>query len=328
MLEHCIAVGSAHRHTTSSIFTDWFTGSKVLETRLNVLGHSCHIVFDGEPGEQSEITEKVTAEFKRIDDKFSAFNPKSVVAALNQNAGTGHYLSIDAESRSLFEYITALWNESHHLFDPTTRVLQECYDENGRAMATPAQLSEMVSLVGWSNLELSPEGARLGKKGMLIDLNSCVRPYAIDCVRKILRSSGVDHALITLDRDMSSVGKRADGANWLVGVRHPGKARTAISRLKLNNQSLAIRGDFERHSLINGERFGRALSPIDGQPIPGLLRVVVAAENCLAACGAASVARFRTESAGIQWLEQLGYPWMAVDRNLACHGPLAPGGKI
>jgi thiamine biosynthesis lipoprotein len=295
-----------------------------LETRLNLLGQSCHIVFDVEPSEQLEVSDKVTSEFKRIDDKFSAFNSRSVVAELNQNAGTGHYTSIDAESRSLFEYVAALWGESNHLFDPTTRVLQDCYDDNGRAMATPEQLSEMVKLVGWSNLEVSQEGARLDKKGMLIDLNSCIRPYAIDCVQRILRSSGVNHALITLDRDMSSLGKRPDGANWLVGVRHPGKARTAISRLKLNNQSLAIRGDFERHNLINGERFGRALSPIDGQPIPGLLRVVVAAESCLAACGAASVARFRTESAGIQWLEKLGYPWMAVDRNLACHGPLAP----
>ena len=103
-----------------------------METRLNVLGHSCHIVFEGEPSEQSGITERITAEFNRIDEKFSAFNPKSVVAALNQNAGTGHYLAVDAESRSLFEYITALWSESHHLFDPTTRVLQDCYDENGR----------------------------------------------------------------------------------------------------------------------------------------------------------------------------------------------------
>jgi thiamine biosynthesis lipoprotein len=159
---------------------------------------------------------------------------------------------------------------------------------------------------------------------MLIDLNSCIRPYLIDSVRKILLKNGASNALIEMDQDMSTIGKQPDGANWLVGVRFPRGARAAITRLKLNHQGFAIRGDFERAVMQGGERFGRALSPIDGQPIPGLLGVAVTADNCLTACSAASVARLKTESAGLKWLADLGLPWMAIDRQLNCHGPLAP----
>jgi thiamine biosynthesis lipoprotein len=52
--------------------------------------------------------------------------------------------------------------------------------------------------------------------------------------------------------------------------------------------------------------------------------VAVIAENCLTACSAANIARFKTEQAALRWLEKLGLPWMAIDRQLNCHGPLAP----
>ena len=127
-----------------------------------------------------------------------------------------------------------------------------------------------------------------------------------------------------MDQDIATIGKQPDGANWLVGMRFPRGSRAAIARLKLNHKGYAMRGDFERAITLDGERFGRALSPVDGQPIPGLLSVAVIADNCLTACSAASVARLKTETNGLNWLENIGLPWMAVDRKLNCHGPLSP----
>jgi thiamine biosynthesis lipoprotein len=122
-----------------------------------------------------------------------------------------------------------------------------------------------------------------------------------------------------------TIGKQADGANWLLGLRHPLGGRTAVNRIKLNGKGFAMRGDFERRIRFRDENFGRGLSPIDGYPIPGMLSVSVVADTCLEACGAASVARLKTEQAAINWLEKLGLPWMTIDRELQCYGPLAPG---
>ena len=171
---------------------------------------------------------------------------------------------------------------------------------------------------------MNEEGVRLAHKGMLIDLNNCIRPYAVDSVRKLLARRGVEHALIEMDRDIATIGKQTDGANWLVGVRHPHGPRTAITLLKLNGKGYAMRGDFERRVNLSGENFGRGLSPVDGYPVPGLLSVIVIAENCLTACSTASIARLKTEPAAIKWLDSLGMPWMAIDRQLVCRGPLAP----
>ncbi len=266
------------------------------------------------------------AELQRIETRFCSRKAGSLTNEINQAAGTGVYTELDEEAQSLLRFVDALWTQSKHVFDPTTRILQDCYDSNGRLRATDEQLRGMLKLVGWGRLEVTDEGARLAQKGMLIDLNACICPYAVDSVRKTLLRHGAEHALVELDRDVATIGKQVDGANWLVGSRFPRGSRTAIARLKLNGKGYAIRGDYERAVTIDGERYGRALSPIDGQPIPGLLSVAVIADNCLTACSAASVARLKTEPAALKWLDSLGLPWLAVDRELNCHGPLAPTG--
>lgn len=295
-----------------------------IEKRLHAFGSSCHLLIgQNSPGGAASL-EVAEAELARLEAKFASFCPESIIDSINHAAGTGAFTPLDAEARSLFSYVTALWDQSSHLFDPTTRVLLDCYSPEGKLRATTEQLQGMLKLVGWSNLELTSEGARLPVKGMALNLDDCIRPYAVDSVRKILLRRGVTHGLIEMDRDAASIGRQEDGANWLVGVRHPRGLRTAIARLKVNDRGFAMRGDFERRVRIAGENFGRALSPVDAQPLPGLLSVVVIAENCLTACSAASIARLKTEPAGLRWLEKLGYPWMAIDRELHCHGPLAP----
>ncbi len=296
---------------------------EISEVRLHAFGRSCHIVVDNRDGRGADLLHLCQDELIRLESKFSSYVPESIISQINQAAGTGFVVPLDAEARSLFSYVDALWHESKHIFDPTTRILQNCYDSAGNLLASRNQLEGTLKLVGWRNLEVSHNGVHMSGKGMLVDLNSCIRPYALDSVRKLLLSNDVTNAFIELDQEVASVGKQPDGANWLVGVRVPKGSRAAIVRLKLNHKGFAIRGDFEQTVLHNGEHFGRALSPVDGQSIPGLLSVAVMAENCLTACSAANVARFKTEATGIKWLEKLGLPWMAVDRQLNCHGPLA-----
>lgn len=301
-------------------------GQKIVEKneiRFRSFGKSCRIAIGDSHDGDADLLALCQDELTRLEEKFSTHLPGSIPSQINQSSGTGSYIPLDAETLSLFHYVDALWGESKHLFDPTTRIISDCYDSTGKLLASQDQLGKILKLVGWRNLEITSQGAHLANAGMLIDLNSCVQPYALDSLRKILIKYGVKNALIEIDQDVVTIGKQPDGANWLVGLRVPQGFSAAIIRLKLNHKGFALRGDFEQVTLHNGERFGRALSPVDGKAIPGLLSVIVIADNCLTACSAASIARLKTEATGIKWLEALGLPWMAVDRQLQCHGPLA-----
>ncbi len=292
------------------------------QLRLHAFGKACHLAVENGGGQGEALLRLCQSEIERLESKFSAYRPESLIGSLNQFAGTGSFIELDDESRSLFEFIDALWQKSKHLFDPTTRILHDCYDESGQLRATPEQLQGMLKLVGWRQLEVTTKGAHLDKKGMLLDLNNCIRPYVVDSVRNLLLEKGVNSALIDMEQDIATIGKQPDGSNWLVAARIPAGERAAITRIKLNNAGFSIRGDFEQVTIKHGERFGRALSPVDGQPIPGLLSIAVIADNCLAASSAANIGRLRTEASGIRWLNSLEMPWLAVDRHLNCHGPI------
>lgn len=297
---------------------------KKIEVRVQAFGKSCRIVLGNNGDTGVDLLELCRDELTRLEEKFSTYLPGSITSEINQNSGTGSYVPLDAEARSLFHYIDALWDETTHLFDPTIQIISDSYDKSGKLLASHDQLENMLKLIGWRNLDITAQGAHLANAGMSIDLNSCVRPYALDSLRKILLKHHVTNAMIEMDQDVATIGKQPDGANWLVGVRVPKGSRAAIIRLKLNHKGFALRGDLEKTTVRDGEHFGRALSPIDGQAIAGLLSVLVIADNCLTACSAASIARLKTEATGIKWLQDLGLPWMAVDRQLNCHGPLAP----
>lgn len=296
---------------------------KTCELTIRVFGQACHLVIEDRDNRGAHWLSHCEQELLRLEQRFSAYVADSFTSQLNRSAGTGSFTPLDAEARSLFQFVDALWAESKHQFDPTIRILHDCYDENGKLLATAKQLDKMLKLVGWGNLEIGEAGAHMAHQGMLVDLNSCIRPYALDSIRKILIKQNVESAFIEMGREAITIGKQPDGANWLVGARAPKGPHGAILRLKLNNKGFAVRGNFEHATVSDGEYFGRGLSPIDGLPIPGLLSVCVIAENCLTACSAASIARLKTEAAGLKWLANLGLPWMAVDRQFNCHGPLA-----
>ncbi len=238
---------------------------KKSEIRLHAFGRACHVVVDNGDGRGTELLYLCQDELKRLENKFSSYLPDSITSRINQSAGTGFFVPLDAEARSLFHYIDALWQESKHIFDPTTRILQDCYNSTGNLLASRDQLHGMLKLVGWRNLEITDTGAHLSDKGMLIDLNSCIRPYALDSVRKLLLKNEVNNAFIEMDQEVASIGKEPDGANWLVGVRVPKGSRAAIVRIKLNHKGFAIRGDFEQ-TVTHGRRALRTRSEPGGWP--------------------------------------------------------------
>ena len=182
----------------------------------------------------------------------------------------------------------------------------------------------MLHLVGWSRLELTQQGALLPQKGMLLDLNSCIRPYAIDSVRRKLIKEGVENAMIEMAQDAVTIGKQFDV---------PTGYSDCVIRLEIAPP--LIGSSSTEKALQCGEILNAAhdltmktsagvLARSDGYPIPGMLSVSVVADSCLEACGASSVARLKTEKAAISWLENMGPALDGYDRELRCHGPLAP----
>jgi thiamine biosynthesis lipoprotein len=82
-------------------------------------------------------------------------------------------------------------------------------------------------------------------------------------------------------------------------------------------------GDYARCFVVNGVRYGHILNPRTGWPVRHLSSVTVAAEFCLVAGSASTIAMLK-ESEGPSWLASLGLPHLWVMEGGACGGSLAP----
>lgn len=294
-----------------------------VETRFHALGRACHLVVGDRGGEGPGLLEVALAELRRIERHLGARSGHSVIHRINQLASPGDSVPLDREATQLFHYAEALHHKTGGVFDPGTRALSRLWKTRRPDPPAAEQVEAARARPGWRQLHLEEGVARIGQSGLLLGLNSCVCPYAADSLRRLLLSRGVESALIDLDGDVATIGRQADGSNWLVGLRYPRGARTAIHRLKLTSPCYSLRGNFEHRVQMDGANWGGALDPQSGYPLPGLLGVAVTADSCLEACAAATVARFREEQQGLEWLAGLALPWLAIDRQLHCHGPLA-----
>ena len=298
-------------------------GSPTAEYRGTVLGRPCHIVAEGAGDQGDKYVQVAIEELARLERKYSAHHPDSIVYQINQRASSGEPTPLDPETTSLFNLVSALWQESRHQFDPTLQLVHHCYSAGTPRKGYRSRISKLLPGVGWNKMSIEDGAARLISDSAILDLNTCVRPHAADSAIRAMEKAGATSAMVDLNSDCATIGKQPDGSNWLCGIRYPRGRSAAISRIKLNNGGYSIRGNYEQCLVIDGERFSRAVSPVDGLPVPGLLSIAVVGERAIDAFGATTVARFKTESAALEWLSDLGMPWFAIDRELNCHGPLS-----
>jgi hypothetical protein len=71
------------------------------EVRLHAFGSSCHIVVDNSTDEGHEWLYIAQEEIRRLELKFSAYHPDSIISRINQEAGTGSVTPIDPEPAGL-----------------------------------------------------------------------------------------------------------------------------------------------------------------------------------------------------------------------------------
>jgi len=266
----------------------------------------------------------VVAELSRLEDKYSRYKNSSLTSQINAAAGSGSATPIDAETAGLLRYASTVWSESGHVFDLTSGVLRTLWDFKSGCIPQRKEVELILPLVGWQLVQWTQESVYLPQAGMELDFGGVAKEYAADAAAAVLRQHGVLSALVDLAGDMAAVGGPTQKSGWPVGIRHPEHLENAIADVVLREGGLASSGDYERCMVVDGKRYGHILDPRTGWPVvpSGPVAVSVMAPQCLVAGSSATVAMLKPIAESIAWLEQLGLPWLLIDRDMRCHGNL------
>jgi thiamine biosynthesis lipoprotein len=294
------------------------------------MGSPCQIrLYARDQPTASAAAARLMAETERLEAKYSRYRADSLLTRINSLAGADAALAVDDETAALLDYAATCHSQSGGLFDVTSGVLRACWDFRNFARApqlpAPEKLAQVLALVGWDKVDWQKPRLALPLSGMEIDFGGIVKEYAADCMATLAATLGIEHGLIELGGDIRIIGPHPDGAAWTLGISNPLAPEQPLATLQLHHGALATSGDYQRCIEIDGKRYHHILHPRTGWPVAGLMAVSVIAANCLIAGSAATIAMLK-EDAGTSWLDDLGLPWLGVDRQNCIVGSLAAQG--
>jgi thiamine biosynthesis lipoprotein len=222
-----------------------------------------------------ELVADVMREYRRIDDAMSTYKLDSEISRVNAHAAEtpmviGHEL-FDLVRRSL-----ELSVASHGAFDITYDSVGYLYDFRARRRPTDNEIAEHLPAVDYRLVVLDAERSTIFFKapGVRINLGGIAKGYVVERAAAMLRSQGVEHALLNAGGDTRVLGDRR-GQPWVVGIRHPRQEDEVVTRLPLVDEAISTSGDYERYFEENGRRYHHIINPATGRPTEGILTVTV-----------------------------------------------------
>jgi len=273
----------------------------------------CELVLEGQQSEDELrfIAHEAISEVKRIEIKFSRYDPTSIVSMINANSGTKP-TPIDEETFQLFNFAQQLFVSSQGLFDITSGILREVWSFKEKTIPSPKELARILVLIGWNHVELAQNSVLLKQKGMQIDFGGFGKEYASDRAAAILKNKGIKHGYINLSGDIFVLGPKASGEAWIMGIQDPRKDNAIFASIPIHHGAMATSGDYERFFELDGQRYCHIMNPKTGQPVTEWQSISVLAPLTTAAGSASTIAMLLGEKA-IPYLKETGFSYLAIN---------------
>ena len=212
------------------------------ETRL-IMDTYVSISAYGPTAQADKALDLAFTRLEEINQKFNHLDSTSPVFAFNSR----NEPIIDTEVVAVLKAAQEISVASGGVFDVTVEPLVRLWGFYSGKLAVPAQpaIDSCLQFVGYQNLLF--ELGRVTKKNpnTTIDLGGIAKGYALKEAARVLRSSGIDSALIDAGGDVYALGKKAN-QNWKVGVRNP-RAEGIIGIAAVSNLAVVTSGDYERY---------------------------------------------------------------------------------
>jgi len=254
-------IGIAASLLTSTAQAEWFNrvNDGIMGTRIVVE------LWADDAAAANKAIDAVMAEMMTIDRDMSTYKPESEVSRVNRDAATAPMVI----SPALFGLLSTALEFSRitgGAFDITYASVGFMYDFHSHKKPTDAEIQSALPAVNYHHVVLDPQNSTVffTQPGVRIDLGGIGKGYAVDRGIEILKSLGVDHALVTAGGDSRIIGDRF-GKPWIVGIRHPDDKNRVIAKIPLVDTAMSTSGDYERYFDEDGVRYHHIIDPRTGK---------------------------------------------------------------
>ena len=111
---------------------------------------------------------------------------------------------------------------------------------------------------------------------MRLDVGAIAKGYAVEMIAQMLESRGVSGYVLNVGGNVRTIGAKADGTPWTVGLENPfDEGEDYLCYLGLTGQTLVTSGSYQRYYLVAGKRYHHIIHPDTLMPAEGLTSVSV-----------------------------------------------------
>ena len=144
------------------------------------MGSDCEVHLAGVPEHQA-VSRAAEAEIRRIEARYSRFDPNSELSRINEVAKAGGAIELDDETAALIVYAMACYARSGGAFDITSGLLSVVWNFHRARLPRQVDIAALLPRIGLDQLHLEHKELRFGRAGMEIDLGGLAKEYAADC---------------------------------------------------------------------------------------------------------------------------------------------------
>ncbi|MFO1496994.1 MAG: FAD:protein FMN transferase [Verrucomicrobiota bacterium] len=264
---------------------------ETLKAACNAMATRFELVLHGESViSLRAAAEEAIHEIERLHAQLSLYSPASEVSSINARAAR-QAVPVEPRLFALLQRAQQIHRATEGAFDITVAPLIRCWGfmGGGGALPTPAQLAEARAKVGMDRIILD-EGRstiRFASEGMMIDLGSIGKGYALEVAAETLAEAGVQNALLHGGTStVCAMGTPVGAETWKVAIDAPPRIRPdetvpsepnrPLAIVALKDEALSVSGVHGKCFSSDGKIYGHVIDPRTGIPTQSALLAAVA----------------------------------------------------
>ena len=183
------------------------------------------------------------------------------------NAAGGEPVQVNTETADIITKALDYCARSEGRFDISIGAASTLWDFKEGVVPDSDELAEAIKHIDYTKVQVEGTTVTLLDPKAKLDLGGIAKGYIADDLANLFLNAGCNCACINLGGNVKTVGVKADGSAWRVGIQDPNDAQgTVVAAVESVGTSVVTSGLYERQFTKDGKHYWHILAPKTGYP--------------------------------------------------------------
>jgi FAD:protein FMN transferase len=245
------------------------------------------VLYARDEARAKAATEAAFARVSQLNAILSDYDTDSELNRLSRTAGQDQWVELSEDLWRVLIEAQNMAHRSYGAFDVTVGPCASLWRKARRERKMPdeAKLSAARAAVGYQKLLLdyNSPAAKLLVPGMKLDLGGIAKGYAVDEAMKVLRSYGIQRALVAAAGDIAVSRPPPGKSGWRIELPSLDETNAPPQFISLHDGAVSTSGDTFQFVELDGKRYSHIIDPRTGIGLTDHSVVNIIAPDCTTA---------------------------------------------